>query len=199
VLVYAHLVLAFALLAVGITHVVLTGLAIRAADTERLRAVGRLVVLFGKLSPAVAGLTVLTGLALMFTEHDSFAQGWVIASLALVVVLGVNAPVIQRPHQERFDEALAAAPAGPVPPQVRILQEIPPLRVGQLLVPWLHLTIFYLMWEQPGTAGSLVTCAVLVGIAAVLFVWQVRRLVTVAKKLFPQAPATPAEESTAVQ
>jgi hypothetical protein len=35
-----------------------------------------------------------------------------------------------------------------------------------------------------------------VGVAAVLFGWQVRRLVTVAKKLFP---ATPAEEPTIAQ
>jgi hypothetical protein len=169
-----HVVLAIALMVVSVSHVALSEVAGAATDTVQLRRRLRPVGLLAVASPIVAGLTVLSGLILTW-DHGRFDQAWIVASLLLVLVLAVNAPVVQGPHLRRFEHALTRTPSGPVPAELRMLQENVPLRAGQRLAPCLQLGIIVLMVERPGAAGSTAVCLVLVVVAALLVVVQRRR------------------------
>jgi hypothetical protein len=182
VLLSAHVVLATALLLVGVGHVLVTGLATRAADVTGLRRLLRPAGVLAMLSPIIAVLTVLTGLVLT-ALYGRFDDDWIVATLVLVVVLGVNAPVVQRRPLTNFEHALDAAATGPVPATLRVLAENVPMRVGQRMVPWLHIGVFFLMLEQPAATGSLLTLLVLGIVAAVLVVLQRRRLVAARDQL----------------
>ncbi|HEX9335220.1 MAG TPA: hypothetical protein VF892_05030 [Pseudonocardiaceae bacterium] len=185
-----HMVLAVALLVVGVAHLATCEFAGRATDTvslrRRLRPTGPLAI----ASPVVAALTVVSGLLLTLTHGSRFDRAWIIATLVLVAALVVNAPVVQGPHLRRLEHALAAAPAGPLSRQLRLLLASVPLRTGQRMTLCLQLGIVYLMVEQPGTTGSLVTCLVLALSAMVLVATQRRGLAAV-------PPAQPVAEPIA--
>jgi hypothetical protein len=124
----------------------------------------------GPLFPAGAVALFALGawLVQLSDEKIAWGDGWVLTAIvALVVMEAVGGAIIAR-HSARLEEAVAAAPDGPVPAEIRALALDRGIWLGAHFSTAVALGIVFLMTVKPSGATSVVVVVVaaLVGLAS---------------------------------
>lgn len=135
------------------------GAKMRSAQTVgAFRDWGELLQKLTKIAPKGAGALLITGVYMGISQF-SFTNGWLAVSLALFIVAGGLASVIDK-HLDRTLELAAAAPEGPVPPEILQEAENPRMYAIESVMLGMDVTFLFLMTNKPGWTGSLVVAAV---------------------------------------
>jgi Predicted integral membrane protein (DUF2269) len=136
----------------------------RARDVSGVRAAMAAAPVAAFLIPPGMALILGCGLYLWSRHGDDggipWTSPWLITAVAVFAVMSVLGPTVEEGRAKRIVAAAAAAPDGPVPP------ELDRLRCDRLLY---HVIFFgasqivalvYLMSVKPGLAGALMTVAI---------------------------------------
>ncbi|MFP5308068.1 MAG: DUF2269 family protein [Actinomycetes bacterium] len=183
VVLFVHVVAAIGLVGGTAWLHLSTVLARRAATVDGARSQVEYIGTVTKASMPFALVTVAAGLYLAFAG-DHWGAGWPGVSLGLFVVAGAIAGGAIAPGVAALREVVDAAPAGPVPHDVR--EAMADRRL--VLLPWVltgvDLAIVFLMTVKPALGTSLAVGALGVALGVVLGARETRHLAG--------APAAPA-------
>lgn len=161
---FVHL-LGVALLVGAVTTTVLATVRAQSAETvQELRTVTAVVKKIDLvIGPAM--LLILGAALFMVSRHGDdgsihWSSGWVDVALVVFLVMAILGPTVESGHAKRVLAAAAAAPDGPVPPELDALRRAAtPLYVSFFGVSQI-LAFLYLMTNKPSLPGALVTCLV---------------------------------------
>lgn len=167
VVLYLHLL--SLLVGVGAaTLVLLCLMRLRAAET--LEAAVPWGMLTGKVvrafPVAIVGLFA-TG-AYMTSDVWSWSTGWIVIGIAVLVVLGVQGPVVGGGAGKKLEHALKENGPGPLRPRARRMARHPGLWISELCNIGLVLGVIWNMTTKPSVAGAIAAVVVSYAVGLVL-------------------------------
>jgi hypothetical protein len=138
----------------------------RAKTAEELRAALALLPMVGPIMGPSAGLLILMGLAMVYFGGFGW-QPWTVVGLIVAVALSMNGPLTNGRRGERLHAMAAAAPNGPVGPELQAAlgDRFLTFSVAGMLT--LLVCMLYVMSNKPPLVSCLVALALALIVAAV--------------------------------
>jgi hypothetical protein len=191
VILFLHITAAIAgFMIAGVLHAALQALA-RANTVAEVRFWGRLMHRLDPLFPIVALLLLGFGAWLIHLSEGgiSWSEGWIITSVAALVVIEGLMGAIVAPKSKAGVKAIEEASDGPVPDDVRRFARNPLLWHLSHVATLAFTGVVFLMAVQPNGAISVIIVVIGAIVGLALSVAQLRSL--------PGAPAMPSQRATA--
>ena len=142
----------------------------RATTVSELRLWAGVVRRFGPLFPIFIALLLVLGAWLVHLSKREFHfdDGWVITAVGALVVLGGVGGGVLDPAAKKVVAQLAAAPDGPVTPELRTLVSNPVTWTLGHMSTGLALGVAFSMTTKPDVGGALACLAVGAGVGALI-------------------------------
>lgn len=167
VVLFAHIIGAVIVVGSGFFFPPVIAGAARATSLSSFREWGGVIQKMSKITGAAAAVILLSGLYMGITT-SRFDEGWIVVSLVLFVINGALAGGLLSKHWNELMAKAEEAGDGPVPAEVRALTLSPRMHLIESISLGNDIVIVFLMTNQPGWRGSLVSVGVGVVLIAAL-------------------------------